>query len=375
VLKASWGSYLDQINTGTPPNPNANINQQYAWNDLNGDFIFQPGNAAWNGQFYVGGEFGAHQQTNGLNVAVFDRSLRRPRREETTVSFDHELFPNVLFSTSYFRTRERDPQGTVDLGMDLWDQLFTLTTLTDPGRDGVLGTSDDRPLSIYNQNQTGVVNSPITVNDDRLAQRYDGVDFTVTRRFVGGWQVLAGYTYSRTRVDLTSLANPNAAFVNAAGESGGRRHNIKASGSYDLPYGILFGFGFRLNSGLPITRTWQIQSCSATLLTNCVRQAATTVNAEERGSVELPWLPTLDLRGGRRFRFANGQEIDLSLDVYNVTNANTTFAVRTTTGLSSIRPAGDLSAPVQQIASFLSPTNVLAPRVARFNVTYRFGGR
>jgi hypothetical protein len=111
------------------------------------------------------------------------------------------------------------------------------------------------------------------------------------------------------------------------------------------------------------------------VLTNCVRQAAVTVNAEERGSVELPWLHTLDLRGGRRFRFANGQEIDLSLDFYNVTNSNTTFAVRTTTGLSSIRPAGDPNAPVQQISSFLSPTNVLAPRVARFNITYRFGGR
>ena len=45
VLKASWGKYLDQINTGTPPNPNANINQAYGWNDLNGDFLFQPGNA------------------------------------------------------------------------------------------------------------------------------------------------------------------------------------------------------------------------------------------------------------------------------------------------------------------------------------------
>ena len=112
VLKASWGSYLDQINTGTPPNPNANINQTYAWNDLNGDYIFQPGNATWNGQFYVGGEFGANQATSNLAVAVFDRTLRRPRREETTVSFDHELVPNVLLSVGYFRTRERDPQGT-----------------------------------------------------------------------------------------------------------------------------------------------------------------------------------------------------------------------------------------------------------------------
>src|SRR5207344_1869545 len=109
------------------------------------------------------------------------------------------------------------------------------------------------PLTVYNQNQTGTVNSPITVNDNRLASRYNGFDLTVTKRQSNGWQMLAGYTYSSTKVDMTSLANPNNAFVNAAGENGGRRHNFKASGSYDLPYGILFGFGFRLNSGLPIT--------------------------------------------------------------------------------------------------------------------------
>jgi hypothetical protein len=43
VLKASWGRYLDQINTGTPPNPNGNISQTYNWVD-NGDLVFQPGN-------------------------------------------------------------------------------------------------------------------------------------------------------------------------------------------------------------------------------------------------------------------------------------------------------------------------------------------
>ncbi|HEV3140026.1 MAG TPA: hypothetical protein VGY57_05900, partial [Vicinamibacterales bacterium] len=59
---------------------------------------------------------------------------------------------------------------------------------------------------------------------------------------------------------------------------------------------------------------------------------------------------------------------------YNLTNANTTFAVRTTTGQSTIRVAGDATAPPTSIASFLSPTSVLSPRVVRFNVTYLFGG-
>jgi hypothetical protein len=376
VLKASWGKYLDQINTGTPPNPNANINQVYGWNDLNGDFVFQPGNAVWDGLKYVGGEYGSLQQTNNLAVAVFDKSLRRPYRYETTVSVDHEVFPNVLLTFSFFRTMEHDSQGTVDQNINLWGSLFTPLTLTDPGRDGVLGTGDDLPINIYNQNQTGTVTSPVTLNDERLAQRYNGLDLVVNRRYSNGWTLLGGYTYSHTRLDLTSLASPNAAFVHAAGEAAiGRRHNFKLSGAYDLPHNILVGVGFRLASGLPITRTWQIQSCSATITANCVRQAATTVNAEDRGSVELPWLPTLDLRGGRRFNVGDGKQLEVSIDAYNLTNANTTFAVRTSTGLTSIKVAGDPTVPFTTIASFLSPTSVLSPRVVRVNATYRFGGR
>jgi hypothetical protein len=367
VAKASYGTYLDQINTGTPPNPNASINQTYAWNDLNGDLKFQPGSAAWDGSRYVGGEFGALQQTSNLAVATFDKSVRRPHRNELTVGVDHELFQDILLNVSYLRTREHDITGQVDSNLDLWDSLFTPITVTDPGRDGVTGTADDAPLTVYNQNSTGTVTSPRNVNDDRLATRYDGLDLVVTKRYSRGWMILAGYTYSRTRVDLTSLANPNAALVNAAGESGGRRHNFKASGTYDLPYNIVFGANFRLQSGLPITRTWQIPS-------GTLRQGAVTVNAEPRGSVELDWLPTLDLRAGRYFDIRNGR-LELSVDAYNVTNANTVYNVRTNTGLATIRVGGDPAVPTSQIVAFLSPTQLLAPRVIRFNVSSEFGRR
>jgi hypothetical protein len=238
-------------------------------------------------------------------------------------------------------------------------------TVTDPGRDGVAGTGDEQTLTVYNQNSTGNVTSPRNINDDRLATRYDGLDVVVTKRYSRGWTVLAGYTYSRTRRDLDSLSNPNVAFVNAAGESGGRRHNFKASGSLDLPYSIVAAANFRLQSGLPITRTWQIPS-------GVLRQGATTVNAEPRGSVELDWLPTLDLRAGRYFRIG-GNRFELSVDAYNATNANTVFGVRTATGLSTVRVNGDPANPPVQIVSFMSPTQFLAPRVFRFNFSYEFG--
>src|SRR5262245_61318728 len=289
ALKASWGKYLDQINTGTPPNPNANINQVYNWIDSNGDLNFQPGSATWDGLKYVGGEFGTLRSTNGLAVATFDRSIRRSSRDEVTVTVDHELFRSFLLDVSYLHTVERDPQATIDNSIELWPQQYTLITLTDPGRDGLPNTGDEKPIGVYDQN-AGVTTTSKTINDDRVGTHYHGLDIIGTKRFEDGWTLLAAYTYSKQTVELTSLSNPNNAFVNAGGVSGGRRHNIKASGSYTLPYNVLRAGNLRLQSGLPITRSWAIPACSATVTSNCTRNA-TTVNAEPRGSVELSWLP------------------------------------------------------------------------------------
>ena len=209
-------------------------------------------------------------------------------------------------------------------------------------------------ITVYNQNTTATVTSPRNVNDDRLATRYDGLDIVATKRFSRSWTLLGGYTYSRTRVDMTSLANPNAALVNASGESGGRRHNFKASAAVDLPYQITVGTNYRLQSGLPITRTWQVPS-------GILRQGAVTVNAEPRGSVELDWLPTLDLRAGKFF-YLGRNRVELSVDAYNATNANTVFGVRTNTGTAPIRVDGDPAAPPTTINAFMSPTQLLAPR-------------
>ena len=67
--------------------------------------------------------------------------------------------------------------------------------------------------------------------------------------------------------------------------------------------------------------------------------------------------------------------VELSMDIYNLTNANTVFNTRTGTGQTAIRVNGDSTQPTTQITTFLSPTGFLAPRVIRFNVTYSFNRR
>jgi hypothetical protein len=118
------------------------------------------------------------------------------------------------------------------------------------------------------------------------------------------------------------------------------------TGSYMLPYEILFGGNFLWQSGLPFQRTFAVQQCSGSVTSNCVSQNNQTINAEPRGSRELGQLVTADVRFGRRFKIGtNG--VELSLDLYNVANANTIYAVRSTSTQTRIKVNGDPAQPTR----------------------------
>jgi hypothetical protein len=375
VLKMSAGKYYDQVGTGTPgPNPNGSISQTYPWNDINGDLIFQRGDAVWNGLRYVGGEFGTGNVTTSIpNPNPFDPNRKQTWRREFTAGIDHELLPGFRLSAAYFNRREFDAYDDVSADIDQWDELYSPIQVTEPGRDGISGNSDDQTLTVYSLNPGATLVGEFDVNDDRLGVKYHGLEIVATKRYSGGTTILAGYTYSRETQDLESLESPNDVRVNADGISGGRRHNFKATGSAELPFRLLLGANLLVMSGEPITRTVSIGGCTATITTGCLLQGSETVNAEPRGSVELPGRYQIDLRVGRYFNL-NGQRFELGVDAYNLTNSNTVYDVRTGTGRTNIRYANDPSRPVTQIATFMSPTGALGPRIIRVNFTYWFGG-
>lgn len=373
VLKTSAGKYFDQVGTGTPgPNPNGTVSQTYPWNDINGDFVFQPGNATWNGSRYVGGEFGSTVTTSIPNPNPFDKNRKQTWRREFTVGVDHELFPAFRLSAAFFNRREFDTYGAVDADINQWDTMFSPIVAREAGRDGISGNDDDQNITVYTLNPGFTIVDDLNVNDDRLGVKYNGLEIVGTKRYSRGTTLLGGYTYSRETQDLVSLENPNRARVNAGGISGGRRHNFKLSGSATLPYRLTFGANLLLSSGRPITRTVSIPGCSATVTSGCLLQGSQTVNAEPRGSVELPGRYQTDLRIGRLFD-VGGRKFELGLDAYNLTNANTVFDVRTGTGRTNIRYANLPTEPITTIPTFNSPTGALGPRIIRLNFTYWFG--
>jgi hypothetical protein len=60
------------------------------------------------------------------------------------------------------------------------------------------------------------------------------------------------------------------------------------------------------------------------------------------------------------------------MDIYNLTNENTVYDVRRNTGRTTARYAGDPTGVQNTFPMYGSPTNVLGPRIIRFNVSYKF---
>ena len=199
VLKMSAGKYYDQVGTGTPgPNPNGTVSQQYPWNDINGDLIFQPGNATWNGSRYVGGEFGTGTVTTSIpNPNPFDQNRKQTWRREFTAGVDHELFPAFRLSAAYFNRREFDTYGNLDGPVDQWDTMYAPIQATEQGRDGIAGTADDQTMTVYSLRPGFTLVDDLAANDDRLGTKYNGVEIVGTKRYSRGTTVLAGYTYSQ----------------------------------------------------------------------------------------------------------------------------------------------------------------------------------
>jgi hypothetical protein len=355
ALKGAAGRYYYVITTGgvlDTVNPNANYSHNYRWIDRNGDLRYQPGEE--DGPPVI-------SQAN-LAVISFDPDYRRPYTDELTGGVDHELLPALKLSVVFTYRHEKYPQATANPANPFES---TLTTRPDAGRDGVAGTADDGTFQFYNRVSTQ--NLVFLTNDPTSKQTYKGVEVTATKRMSNRWQMLAGYTFARTRITGQSVnVNPNA-LINAdglvIGQLGDRPHQFKLTGTYILPFhDIGVAANFNSQSGIAVTR--QVSTPLAV-------GGTTVVNVEPSGSYRLDLRTSADLRAFKTARFGR-REVEASIDVHNITNANTVWNVRTLSGTINLRQNGDPAGAINTVPQFGSPAQVYPPRNLRFNVAFRF---
>src|SRR4029078_7651421 len=130
--------------------------------------------------------------------------------------------------------------------------------------------------------------------DTSFLQTYKGIEITATKRMSNRWQMLAGYTYSRSRVGgirvntnpnfllnatgpLTGQANIGGTLFN--GQIGDRPHQFKLTGTYITPWYDI-GLAGNLNSQRRIAVSRQV-SVAQTV------GGSSPVNVEPLGSTRL----------------------------------------------------------------------------------------
>lgn len=364
ALKAASGRYYYVISSGggalDGANPNGNYQEQYGWNDVNGDRRFQLGEQTGNPVI----------SRVDTSTVSFDPDLLRPYTDEFTAGVDHELFPALRLSVVYTYRREKNPQATSNPA-NPYDTF--LTTRADNGRDGIAGTADDGTFQFYNRTSTAV-NRTYFTNDRNALQTYKGLEITATKRMSNRWQMLAGYTFARARIEGLSVnTNPNS-LINVTGplagqntgfngQIGDRPHQFKLTGTYVTPwYDIGLAANLNSQSGAAVTRQVTVAQTVG---------GNSTVNVEPLGSTRLDTRTVMDLRLFKQLIFGP-RSLEVSVDFNNLTNANTVWDVRTLSGTINLRQNGNPTGAINTVPQFLSPAQVYGPRNIRFNVALRF---
>jgi hypothetical protein len=369
ALKASAARYYYVLSTGgggvSNVNPNANYSETYTWNDLNGDHRFQPGEQ-------IGTPVVSAVVVNGQIATSIDPNFSRPYTNEYEFGLDRELMPNTKFSAVVTYRQEKNLQAYVNPDNPY---ASTLTSAVDPGPDGIVGTSDDSTYGYYAR--TSAANRVVITNDTNYLQTYKGLELTVNKRLSNRWQMLAGYTLSKTEVNNITLSqdlargastNPSPNLViNATGNitdtnAPDRPNQFKATGMYVMPWqDVILSGNLSIQQGPPITRQIARNVGSAT---------TQIIYLEPLGNTRLDPLTKIDLRIGKLFRFANTRSVEASIDIDNLMNADTVWSARSRTEATTFTdPTTGQKALLQQ---FASPVAILAPRTVVFRAAFKF---
>ncbi len=311
-------------------NPNSLSGLVFSWNDVNPGAVSQPG------------ELGPLLRRFGGAYSSISTSLHSPHADQFEVYGTVSLGEQTSARIQFFRRDDKDRIAAIDSGVPA--EAYRPVEVLDPGPDGIVGTFDDRTITLYDQ-------SPSTFGRDKfllenrpdLRMLYEGFTSELSTRYKQ-FDFHASFTAEKS----FGPTNPgNGPLENDAGIVGALYQDpntsISATGhdffdrsflgkiqmSYQLPSklgGIEFLNVANYLDGLPFARE---------LLITGLAQGPIVVPATIRGSPEggnraeyaLNW----NLRVARSFPMPIGH-IRFSADVLNVTNSGNRIQENDVTG-------------------------------------------
>ena len=358
ALRASYGRYVGG-SSGASANPGPSAA------DVNPNAIITKTYQNWDGSIpYVPVAANLTSTTGGGVNRSIDPSLEGPFVDEYTAGFDVGLSRVLTIQFNY--VKKHDGQGNKRLNLALPYEAYTVSTAgIDPGRDNVTGTADDRPLVIYSVPRSfptfgQSVERIIQLTGDESRNKYDAYGVTLNKKNSNHWSFLASFNADYRDLRDINSRSPNEALY-GPGDSGTAtggsntntfRHRVpewnyavRLSGTYELPWGLMYGTSFIGQSGEWYGRDAQIRDGNNTLVTVRV----------ESHVARFDWVKIWDNRISKTFKTWGGQSVEGLFDLFNSLNVNTITDQTSRNG-----------------STYLQPTEIIAPRVFRLGVRYKF---
>ncbi|MGD9904798.1 MAG: carboxypeptidase regulatory-like domain-containing protein [Vicinamibacterales bacterium] len=349
VVKANYGRFYFNpgVNLADAVNENtANQYADYTWNDANGDRVFQEGE-----QTALQVRFG------GVANAFIDPDLENAYTDEASLFVERSVMTDLGVRVGF--VWKKDQNG--------WQQFNTArpfsaynvpVTITDPGPDGITGSSDDRSVSAFNLDPSLLTASrQEATNIDGYEGTYKTLEFSTNKRFSNRWGLNASFSYTWTTEFGNNYFNnrfgtavSNFSFFgsyplnpNEKTENDYTNWNGKLTGTVDVGWGINVTPVWKIQSGAPYGRYF-----NATL-----NYGTQIILAEPIGTRRQDTVSVIDVRAEKQIRFATKARVGVFADVFNLMNSNTAVNLNWRAG-----------------SSFERATTVLGPRIAKFGVKF-----
>lgn len=280
--------------------------------------------------------------------------------DQWTLNFEREVANNLSFSATYIHKHTGNLLVNIPINRSTGQpyQYERVPFVTDSGQTVELysivkqdydgdGKFDVNDVQFIWDNTDFEVNNMPELDGFNPSRIYDGLQFTMTKRFSNRAQMLASFLYSKSNgpanrnnfqdwniegpeiFDSAFFGSMNNSINNMSGPLPFTpKYEIKLSGSYMVPkIDTDLGLRLRSNSGRPY---WFLQSYPTLapwsepddLQTGILDTGAPSVivMSDPGKPLFLPWTAILDLRVAKYFTFGRGQTLQTSLDVFNLFN-------------------------------------------------------
>jgi len=356
AVKASYSRYALQVGIDRVLNinPLQTDSQLCTWTDPNTDGVAQLA------------EISGCQGYTGITSHYADavNGPRWPYSDEVTAGVEREVIRDMRLAVMYYHRTNRDQIGTRNIAAP--PSAYTLVTIPVPnGPGGTVAAPVATTASLYNLNPAflGLQNNVVD-NDPYLDTNYNGVDISVSKRMSHRWQMVSGVSIGRNEGGLNTSTNgqsstidlndPNNTVFSKGVVGLDSKYGFRLSGSVQLPWDLLFAGSLVANGGAPYTSTFAASRAVVAPVVALTR-GSQTVFLSARGDERLPAVKTADIRIQRSFKFGGNRRIVPQLDWFNINNGAMPVAITSAVG-----------------GSYLAPTQILAPRIARIAVAINF---